>query len=69
MYIEVELRNKTSVPVFYHRIKYRDVSALITRTQMSTDILFCDKTRIPMFYFDSKTERSIMPLECAVLVF
>jgi len=25
--------------------------ALITHTQTSTDILFCDKTRVPMFYF------------------
>ena len=27
---------------------------------MSTDILFCDKTRVPMFYSDSKTERPIV---------
>jgi len=38
------------------------MSTLITRTQTSTDILFCDKTRVPMFYFDSKTVRPIMPL-------
>ena len=41
------LRNKTSV---------------ITRTRTSTDILFCDKTPVPMFYFDSKTARPIVPL-------
>jgi len=27
-----------------------------------TDILFCDKTQVPMFYFDSKTTRPIIPL-------
>jgi len=37
-------------------------SALITRTGTSTDILFCDKTWVPMFYFDSKTARLIVPL-------
>jgi len=53
------------VPVFYRRIKYTrsgayevkhecaSTNALITRTRTSTDILFCDKTRVPMFYFDS----------------
>ena len=37
-------------------------SALITHTRTSMDILFCDKTRVPMFYFDSKTAMSIVPL-------
>jgi len=35
-------------------------SDLITRTQKSMDIWICDKTRIPMFYFDSKTTRPII---------
>jgi len=29
------------------------MSDLITGTRMSTDILFCDKTWVPMFYFDT----------------
>ena len=37
-------------------------SALITRTRTSTDSLFCDKTRVPMFYFDSKTAIPIVSL-------
>ena len=44
-------------------------SVLITRTLTSTDILFCDKTPVPMFYFDSKKARPIVPLKCAALVF
>jgi len=32
-----------------------NTSGLITRTRTSTYILLCDKTRVPMFYFDSKT--------------
>ena len=28
----------------------------------STYILFCDKTWVQMFYFDSKTARPIVPL-------
>jgi len=63
-------RNKTSVPVFYRRIKHRyefsayalkhecaSTGVLIARTRTSTDILFCDKARVPMFYFDSYTAR------------
>jgi len=37
------------------------MSALITHTQNRTYILFCNKTRVPMFYFDSKTARPIVP--------
>ena len=33
---------------------------LITRTRTSTYILFCDKSRVPMFNFDSKTTISIV---------
>ena len=33
-----------------------------TRVRTSTDILFCDKTRVPMIYFDSNTTRPIVPL-------
>jgi len=33
-----------------------------THTRTSTDILFCDKTRVLMFYFDSKTTRRIISL-------
>jgi len=36
--------------------------ALITFTRTSTDILFCDKTQVPMFHFDSKTARPIVSL-------
>ena len=67
------LRNKTSVPVFYreynigtssgaYELKHKCASTriLITRTRTSTDILFCDKTRVPMFYFDSNTARPIV---------
>jgi len=32
---------------------------------MSLDILFCDKTRVPMFYFVSKTAKPIVPLQYA----
>jgi len=38
------------------------MSTLITRTRASTDILGCDKTPVPMFYYDSQTARSIVPL-------
>jgi len=38
------------------------MSALITRTQTSTDILFCNKTGVPMFYFNSKMAQPIVPL-------
>jgi len=34
----------------------------LTRTQTSTYILFCDKTWVQMFYFDSKTAKPIVPL-------
>jgi len=37
-------------------------SALITRTRTSTDILFSDKTRVPMVYFDSNTTVPIVLL-------
>ena len=70
-----DLRNKISVPMFYRRIKlgtssganelkqeFASKSALITRTRKSMDILFCNKMRVPMFYFDSKTARPIVPL-------
>jgi len=30
--------------------------------RMNTDMLFCDKTQVLMFYFDSKTARPIVPL-------
>jgi len=50
-------------------MKCASTSALITHTQASTDILFCDKTRVLMFYFDSKTARPIVPLKWAALVF
>ena len=36
-------------------------SDLITRTRTSTYILFCNKTLVQMFYFDSKIARPIMP--------
>jgi len=43
--------------------RYPSTYGLITRTRTSTYILFCDKTQVPMlFYFDSKTARSILPL-------
>ena len=32
------------------------------RTRMSTYILFCDKTSLQMFYFDSKSTRPIVDL-------
>jgi len=38
-------------------------------TKFETDVLFCDKTRVSMFYFDSKTARPIVPLYYAELVF
>ena len=53
------LRNKTS------QDKIQGTRALITRTQTSTYILFCDKTRVPMFYFDSNTTR---PIDCTSLI-
>jgi len=37
-------------------------SDLMTGNQMSTYILFNDKTRVKMFYFDSNTTRPIVPL-------
>jgi len=37
-------------------------SSLITRIRKSTDILFCNKTRIPVFYLESNTARPIWPL-------
>jgi len=37
-------------------------SFLITRTRTNTDILFCDKTLVPMVYFDSNKARPIAPL-------
>jgi len=36
--------------------------ALITRTRTSTDILFYNKTRVSIFYFDSNTAIPIVPL-------
>ena len=44
--------------------RYEFVCIWITRTQTRTDIIFCDKTRVPMFYFDSNTTRPIAPLIC-----
>ena len=41
---------------------------LITCTGTSTKGV-CEKTRVPMFYFDSKTARPIVPLWGAALVF
>ena len=38
-------------------------------TRTSTDISFCDETRVPMFYFDSKTTRLIVLLQCVALAF
>ena len=38
-------------------------------TRKSTYILFCDKTRVQMFYFDSKTTRPNVPFLWAALVF
>ena len=77
-----DLRNKTSEPVFYRRMKYKyefgayelnqngaSSSDSITRTRMSTYILFCDKTQVQMFYFDSKTARLIVLIKCGALVF
>ena len=77
-----DLRNKTSEPVFYRRMKYKyefgayelnqngaSPSDSITRTRMSTYILFCDKTQVQMFYFDSKTARLIVLIKCCALVF
>jgi len=77
-----DLRNKTSEPVFYRRMKYKyefgayelnqngaSPSDSITRTRMSTYILFCDKTQVQMFYFDSKTARLIVLIKCGALVF
>jgi len=49
--------------------KCTNKSGLTTCTQTSTDILFCDKTRVQMFYFDSRTARLIVPLKSAALVF
>ena len=66
----VYLRNKTSVLVFYRRIKYRYELGCVwikVHTQTSMDILFCDKTWVPMFYFDSNTTRPIVPLVSAAL--
>jgi len=47
-----------------YEIKYEcaSTSALITRTRSSTDILFCNKTRISMFYFGSNMATPIVPL-------
>ena len=43
--------NKTSVPVFYRRIKFRYEFGCVWI-----------KARVPMIYFDSKTTRPIVPL-------
>ena len=47
------LRNKTYIPVFYRRIKYKNEYVYF---------LFCDKTWVQMFYFVSKTTRPIVNL-------
>ena len=55
---------------FYRRMKYIyefgsiwiKARVRLQCTQMSNGILFCDKTRVPMFYFDSNTTRPIVPL-------
>ena len=50
--VRIEIKHNY-VPVFYRRMKYTYSSWCVkfipTRTR--TYILFCDKTRVPMFYF------------------
>ena len=59
----------TSSGAYELKHEYASTSALITRTQMSSDILFCDKTRVSMFYFDSNTARPIVLYYSAAVLF
>jgi len=66
------LSNKTSVPVYYRGINYKNEFGCVwikSRTRTSTYILFYDKTRVHLFYFYYNTTRSIVHLKCAALVF
>ena len=53
---------RTSTGAYELNYEGASLSDVITRTRSSTHILFCDKTQLQMFYFDSKMARQIVPL-------